>query len=199
MPACAIFLDRDGTINYDPGYIKDPGEVVILPGVAEGIRKLKVGFGFKIIVVSNQAGIAKGLMSHKDVEAVNRRILELLAKEKASVDAFYYCPFHPDFDPPEKTDCRKPSPFMIVKSAKDHEIDLSRSYMIGDKAIDVLSGINAGVKTILSQILARCESRDQTPLALLGGKMLPTILFAPMSRTAPLLQRDQKFGVATFA
>jgi D,D-heptose 1,7-bisphosphate phosphatase len=149
MASQALFLDRDGTINYDPGYIKDPGQVIILPGVAEGIRKLKNEFGFKIIVVSNQAGIAKGLMTHKDVESVNKKVADLLSAEKAFIDGFYYCPSHPEFDPPEKLNCRKPSPFMIVQSAEDHEIDLTRSYMVGDKASDVESGINAGVKTVL--------------------------------------------------
>lgn len=149
MTTRALFLDRDGTINHDPGYIKDPSEVVILPGVAEGIKKLKEEYGFKIIVVSNQAGISKGLMTHEDVENVNEKINKLLLADGTSVDAFYFCPFHPDFDSPEKTICRKPSPFMIVQAAEEHKISLSGSYMIGDKASDVESGLNAGVKSIL--------------------------------------------------
>ena len=149
MASPALFLDRDGTINYDPGYIRDPDEVVILPGVAEGIRRLRDEYGFKIIVISNQAGIAKGLMTRTDVDSVNKRVSDLLSAQKAAIDGFYYCPYHPDFDPPEKSICRKPSPFLIVQSAKDHEIDLSRSYLVGDKSSDVECGINAGVKTIL--------------------------------------------------
>ncbi|MEW5842046.1 MAG: HAD family hydrolase [Bacteroidota bacterium] len=149
MTTRALFLDRDGTINHDPGYIKDPAQVVILSGVSEGIRKLKEQYGFKIIVVSNQAGISKGLMAHADVVNVNAKINELLSSEGASIDAFYYCPFHPDIDPPEKTICRKPSPFMIVQAAEEHKISLSGSYMIGDKASDVECGLNAGVKSIL--------------------------------------------------
>ncbi len=145
----AIFLDRDGTINHDSGYIKNPSEVVLLPGVSEGIKKLKNEFGFKTIVVSNQAGVAKGIMTIADVEAVNVRINNLLKKDGTEIDAFYYCPFHPDFDPPEKSICRKPSPFMIVQAAEEHGIDLSKSYVIGDKTSDIESGISAGVKTIL--------------------------------------------------
>lgn len=151
MSNSALFLDRDGTINHDPGYIKDPSLIVILPGVAEGIKKLKDEYGFKIIVVSNQAGVAKGLMTLDDVESVNAKINELLVGKGASIDSFYYCPYHPEFDPPEKSICRKPSPFMIVQAAQEHEIDLSKSYMIGDRASDVESGFNAGVKTILLQ------------------------------------------------
>lgn len=145
----ALFLDRDGTINHDPGYIKDPDSVILLDGVAESLRKLKEHFGFKIIVVSNQAGVSKGIMTIEDVEAVNKKIIELLRKEGVIIDAIYYCPYHPDFDPPEKSKCRKPSPFMILQAAEEHNIDLSKSFMIGDRASDVEAGINANVKTIL--------------------------------------------------
>ena len=78
-------------------------------------------------------------MTSNDVDSVNDRINELLKSEGTGIDAFYYCPFHPDFDPPEKLNCRKPSPVMIVQAAEEHEIDLSKSYMIGDKASDIES------------------------------------------------------------
>ncbi len=145
----AIFLDRDGTINHDFGYVKDPSQIILLPGVSDGIKTLKDKFGFKAIVISNQAGVSKGLMTKNDVDKVNDRINEMLKEAGTSIDAFYYCPFHPDFDPMEKSNCRKPSPVMIVQAAEEHEIDLSKSYMIGDKASDIESGINAGVKTVL--------------------------------------------------
>jgi D,D-heptose 1,7-bisphosphate phosphatase len=145
----AVFCDRDGTLNHDPGYIKDPAEIKILDGVCEGLKKLKDEFGFKAIVVSNQAGISKGLMNDIDVQNVNNRINELLRNNGTSIDEFYYCPYHPDNDPPEKTICRKPSPFMIVQAIEKHKIDKTKSYMVGDKSSDVECGINAGVKTIL--------------------------------------------------
>ncbi len=145
----AIFLDRDGTVNFDPGYIKNPDEVYLLEGVAEGIRKLKDGFGFKIIVISNQAGVSKGLMTIEDVEQINSKINELLKEKGTLIDAFYYCPFHPDNDPPEKSKCRKPSPQMIFKAAEEHSIDLSKSYMVGDRASDIEAGFNAKLKSVL--------------------------------------------------
>jgi len=145
----AIFLDRDGTINFDPGYIKNPDEVYLLDGVAEGIRKLKDQFGFKIIVISNQAGVSKGLMTIQDVENINYKINNLLSNHGTSIDYFYYCPFHPDYDPPDKSECRKPSPKMIFKAAKDHQINLNNSYMIGDRASDIEAGINANLKSVL--------------------------------------------------
>ncbi|MEG8947262.1 D-glycero-alpha-D-manno-heptose-1,7-bisphosphate 7-phosphatase [Rosettibacter firmus] len=145
----ALFLDRDGTINHDTGYIKEPASVTLINGVATNLKKLKEQFGFKLIVVSNQAGVSKGLMTIQDVEAVNNRIIELLKNEGVEIDAIYYCPYHPDFDPPEKTNCRKPSPLMILKAAEEHNIDLSKSFMIGDRGSDIEAGINANVKTIL--------------------------------------------------
>lgn len=145
----AVFLDRDGTINFDSGYIKDPDSVVILDGVTEGIKKLRNDYGFKIIVISNQAGVSRGLITIEDVELVNEKVKSLLAKEYAILDAIYYCPYHPDYDPPEKTICRKPSPFMVVQAAKNHNINLSESYMVGDRWGDVICGLDAGVKSIL--------------------------------------------------
>lgn len=164
----AIFLDRDGTINHDPGYIKDPSDIIILPGVAEGIKKLKNDFGFKVIVVSNQAGVAKGLMTLQDVDSVNLKVNELLMAEGTSVDAFYYCPYHPDFDSPEKSNCRKPSPLMIVQAADELKIDLSKSYMFGDKSSDVECGINAGVKTVL--LVSESIEKEISALHNLGKK-----------------------------
>jgi len=170
MSNVAIFLDRDGTINFDPGYIKNPDDVKILPGVSEGIRKLKVELGFKIVVVSNQAGVSKGLMTLEDVHAVNNRIQELLKKENAEIDAFYFCPFHPDYDDEEKSKCRKPSPLMLLKAAEELDIDLTRSFMVGDRAGDIEAGLNAGVKSILLQSeiaeeeIRNLESKNLSPL-----------------------------------
>lgn len=146
----AVFLDRDGTINFDPGYLGNPDEVEIFPHVKEGIRKLKCDLGFTIVVVSNQSGIARGLITEEQVISVNNRINELLGEE-ALIDAFYYCKYHPDFSTPEESECRKPSPNMIFKAAEEMKLDLKKSYIIGDKAIDILSGKNAGLKTILLQ------------------------------------------------
>ncbi|RJP57855.1 MAG: HAD family hydrolase [Melioribacteraceae bacterium] len=145
----AVFLDRDGTINEDPGYLGDESLVKLLPGVAEGIFELKSKFGFKIIVISNQSGIARGLITHEDVKRVNGKINSLLSEQNAEIDVFYYCEFHPSFSSENDENCRKPSPKMIFKAAEENNIDLSGSYMIGDKSSDVLCGISAGVKSIL--------------------------------------------------
>lgn len=144
----AVFLDRDGTINIDPGYIGRPEIVELFSDVPEGIAELKK-LDFKLIVISNQSGIARGYFKTKDVEAVNTRINELLKKDGAAIDAFYYCPFHPEFNTPEECECRKPSPKLVFLAAKELDIDLSKSYFVGDMISDIECGINAGIKTIL--------------------------------------------------
>ena len=145
----AIFLDRDGTINIDYGYIGNPNLVKLFDGVGEGIKKLKDELKFQVIVVSNQSGITRGLIKAEDVENVNKKINEILESYNTRIDAFYYCPFHPDFDSQEDIICRKPSPNMILQAAKDFNVDLKKSFMIGDRETDILCGINAGVKTVL--------------------------------------------------
>lgn len=147
-PKRAVFFDRDGTLNYDPGYLGDPDKLVLYPGTSEGLKLLKE-LGFMIIVITNQSGIARGYFTARDVEAVHRRLNEILQHDGVSVDAFYYCPYHPDFNTPEECKCRKPSPDMLLRAAGDFGIDLRESYFVGDTASDVRCGRAAGVKTVL--------------------------------------------------
>ena len=149
MSNFALFLDRDGTINEDPGYLGDPSSVKLYPGTGKALATLKNQYGFKLVVISNQSGISRGLITHEMVQAVNARINELLAEYNVSIDAFYYCPAHPDFSPEEECGCRKPSPELVLKAADDMKIDLKGSYFVGDAVSDIECGINAGLKTIL--------------------------------------------------
>ena len=148
MPNHAIFLDRDGTLNEDPGYISDPAKLILFPETGEALSLLKK-YGFLLIIISNQSGVARGLMNKHDVEAVNDKLNLLLSEYKVKIDAFYYCPAHPDFSTPEECECRKPSPKLVFEAAEEFEIDLSKSYLIGDAISDILCGKNAGLKTIL--------------------------------------------------
>jgi D-glycero-D-manno-heptose 1,7-bisphosphate phosphatase len=141
----AVFLDRDGTIIEEIGYISDPAKVKIFSEAAASIARLNEK-GIPVFVISNQAGVARGLFTIEDVERVNRRLLELLAEQGASLDGIYYCPHHPDFD--ADCDCRKPNPGLLLKAADDYCIDLSRSFMIGDKLTDVQAGKAAGTSTV---------------------------------------------------
>lgn len=145
----AVFLDRDGTLNEDPGYLGDADGVNLLPGVIEALQKLKNEYNFLLIVVSNQSGIARGIITEDQVKAVNKKIFDLLFENNVIIDAFYYCHAHPDFSSKEECECRKPSPKMIFDAAKEFNIDLKKSYIIGDSVADIESGINAGLKTIL--------------------------------------------------
>ncbi len=145
----AIFLDRDGTLNEDPGYLGDPAKVKLYPDVGESLAHLKNAMGFKLIVVSNQSGVARGLITKDDIELVNSQINKLLSDYNVFIDTFYYCTYHPDFNSEEECKCRKPSPEMVLKAARDFNIDLSKSYIIGDSDVDVECGKNMNLKTIL--------------------------------------------------
>ncbi|MEI6154355.1 MAG: HAD family hydrolase [Deltaproteobacteria bacterium] len=139
----AVFLDRDGTIIYDVGYPKDPKQVQLLPGVVEALTKIK-GYGFQLVMVSNQSGVGRGRISSEEAESVHHQVLADLDRHGIKLDAFYYC-FH---SPEERCSCRKPSPEMLVRAAKELDINLVRSFMVGDKQIDIEAGKRAGCKTI---------------------------------------------------
>lgn len=145
----AVFLDRDGTLNLDPGYLGNPKDLKLFPDTGKVLAELKNELHFTLIVVSNQSGVARGLITEEQVVAVNEELNKKLLDYDVQIDAFYYCPFHPDFNSEEECICRKPSPHMILNSAKDLNIDLSKSYFVGDSASDVQAGISAGVKTVL--------------------------------------------------
>jgi len=135
----AVFLDRDGTITPEVGYIIDPDKLEILPGAADAIKKLSAA-GFKVIVITNQSAVARGMMNISALEKINGRLCSLLEEQGARIDGLYYCPHHPTEGNKEYTrpcDCRKPAPGMFIKAAKEHRIDLSKSYIIGDKLSDI--------------------------------------------------------------
>jgi len=130
----AAFLDRDGTIIRDTAYVRDPDDVELLPGVAPAIRRLN-DRSLPVIVVTNQSGIARGLLTEQDYERVRMRLDKLLAAEGARIDATYHCPHHPDFSGP--CNCRKPGLELYLRAAADHGLDLARSFYVGDRMRDV--------------------------------------------------------------
>jgi len=140
----AVFLDRDGTINIDVGYLSDPGDFVFIRGAREAVETLKKK-GFKIFVITNQSGVGRGYFSKEDLEAVNKKMSEEFEKGGVKLDGIYSCVHRSD----EQCDCRKPNPSVVLKLAKKHKIDLKNSYFIGDKLTDVKTGFNAGCKTVL--------------------------------------------------
>ncbi len=144
MAKGAVFLDRDGTINHDTGYISDPEGLVLLPGAASAIKRLNEN-GIKVIVVTNQSGVGRGYFTEADLRAVNKRLEELLLLDGARLDGIYYCPHRPE----EGCGCRKPEVGLLERAAEEHAIDPRASFMVGDKAVDVHLAKRAGAKAIL--------------------------------------------------
>lgn len=170
----ACFLDRDGVINEEVNYLHEPDRTVLIPTIAEALRKLRAA-GFLAIVVTNQAGVAKGYYPESDIASVHRRIDELLAAESARVDDFFHCPHHPDFSGP--CDCRKPSPGMIFAAAAKWNIDLKSSFLIGDRTSDILAGRNAGLAACYLVLTGYGEIAAASPEAA-GMTVVPTPLAA---------------------
>ena len=147
----AVFLDRDGTINVEKDYLYKIEDFEFIPGVPEAIKSLKDA-GFLVIVVSNQSGVGRGYFDEHAVELFNQHIQDQLAVYGTSIDAFYYCPHHPEEGLGtyrKSCDCRKGSPGMLLQAASDHAVDLGRSFMIGDKIADIEAGERAGCQSIL--------------------------------------------------
>jgi D-glycero-D-manno-heptose 1,7-bisphosphate phosphatase len=137
----AVFLDRDGTLVVEKNYLSKPEDLEVLAGVGQGLRSLS-GAGFKLFIVSNQSGVGRGYFTMTDVERVNTRLVEDLGREGVRFDKVYVAPEAPD----QPSRGRKPSPQFLFDARDEFLIDLSRSYMIGDKLIDLECGWNAGVK-----------------------------------------------------
>ncbi len=142
----AVFLDRDGTLIEDRRYAADPTAVRLLPGVPEALVALR-GAGFRLVVITNQSGIARGLITHAQYAAVRDRLDALLRAAGASLDATYMCPHHPDAT--GECECRKPAPGMFRRAARDLGIDLGRSYLVGDRWRDVAAANALGARGIL--------------------------------------------------
>jgi D-glycero-D-manno-heptose 1,7-bisphosphate phosphatase len=140
----AAFLDRDGTIIEEVGYLKDPSQVRLIPGAAEGILRLNEA-GVPVVVVTNQSGVGRGYFPEAAVERVHAEVARQLAARGARWDAVYYCPHHPD----ERCDCRKPAPGMFRRAAAEHALDLPRSFVVGDKVSDLKAGVQLGCRTVL--------------------------------------------------
>lgn len=146
-PAPALFLDRDGVIIEDTGYVGDPADVRLRPFVAEMIRRANSA-AVKVVVATNQSGIARGLFGWDDFAAVERRIAELLDQDGARIDAVAACPFHGEFTPGydhRHAGWRKPGPRMLTALAESRNLDLGRSWMVGDNVTDIQAARAAGL------------------------------------------------------
>jgi D-glycero-D-manno-heptose 1,7-bisphosphate phosphatase len=167
----AIFLDRDGTINEDVNFLSSPEQVILINGSAEAIREMNE-LGLKVIVFTNQSGIARGYFTEEDLHRVHSRLDELLSQSGARIDAYYYCPHHPTEGNGKykiECECRKPKDGMLRRASNEQNIDLKKSFVVGDRCIDIQAGKTAGATTILVltgyglQEYEKCKSENYEP------------------------------------
>ncbi|MCB9916192.1 MAG: HAD family hydrolase [Planctomycetes bacterium] len=151
MSRPAVFLDRDGTLNAEVDFLTRPEELVLLPGAAAAVRRLNEAARV-VVVITNQSGVARGKLDEAQLGRIHARLDELLAAAGARVDAYYYCPHHPTVGPDayrKDCDCRKPLPGMLVRAAREHDLDLGASWTVGDSLRDVEAGLAAGTRAVL--------------------------------------------------
>ncbi len=165
----AIFLDRDGVINYEKNFILSPEEIELIPEASGAIRKINAS-DYLAIMVTNQSAVARNLINMEKLAHIHNKLKEDLKTFNAHVDAIYYCPHHPDFEGPYVNNdlimdchCRKPKPGMLNDASKELDIDLTQSYMIGDAERDILAGKEAGCTTIGVRTGKNIESFNVKP------------------------------------
>ena len=153
----AIFLDRDDTLIEDPGYISSPEQVSLLTGVPRALIELKA-LGYKLVVVTNQSAVARGIVTEKSLGEIHKRLEKLLAEKNSFLDRIYYCPYHPDGAVKkyrQESELRKPNPGMLLKAAEEMDLDLDQSWCVGNSSTDIGAGLRAGCKTILIDLPSR--------------------------------------------
>ncbi len=156
----AVFVDRDGTLNDDPGYIDSPERIKLYPFAAAAIRHINES-GRKVVVITNQSAVARGMISEGALTKVNDHLLQLVAAEGARIDAIYYCPHHPEATDLRYRcvcDCRKPKPGMLLRAAIDLNLELRKSIVIGDRYLDVETAHSVGATGVL--VLTGCGRRE---------------------------------------
>ncbi len=166
----AVFVDRDGTLNRDVDYLSSPDQFELFPDVAASVRRLNLA-GLKVIVVTNQSGIARGYFLLADLHSIHRKLQDCLAQSRAWLDDVLFCPHHPD----DGCWCRKPNPGMIEQALARYPIDVSKSYIVGDRHIDIELAHRVGAKSVL--VMTGTNSDDS--LAICQNKKLSVAFIAP--------------------
>lgn len=149
--APGLFLDRDGTVNEEVGFLSSPDDLQLIPGSAEAIRQANE-CGFKVFVITNQSGVGRGFLTEEQLLRIHETLLTRLAGLNAHIDAIYYCPHHPEAVTERyrvACDCRKPGLGMLKKAAEEFGVDLRRSFVVGDRMVDIQSAHNCGATPIL--------------------------------------------------
>jgi D-glycero-D-manno-heptose 1,7-bisphosphate phosphatase len=190
----AVFIDRDGTISEEVGYINHPSRFQIFPYAAKAIRTLNQN-GWLAILTTNQAGVARGYFAEELVHEVHSKLESELAKEDAHLDAIYFCAHHPTVgEPPYRLDCdcRKPRPGLILRAAKEFDIDLSNSWMVGDRYSDIELAHNAGVR---SAFVLSGYGRGEWEFQRMNWNQQPELVGEDLLEiVGSILKNDQKGG-----
>ena len=139
LPNMTIFLDRDGTLNYDTGYVTSPEQLTLLPGVVESVARLKQS-GSRLVLVTNQSAIARGYMKVDDLHLIHQKLEDELEAGGGGLDGIFFCPHHPE----DACACRKPSPGLIHQAVKELQVNAAQSYLVGDKHIDMVLAQSVG-------------------------------------------------------
>lgn len=186
MSSKAIFLDKDGTLVNDIPYNPDPRRVTLCSGAGAALRLL-ARLDYRFFVVSNQDGVAHGHFGEHDLDGIHHRLSDLLFREQLTLDGFYYCPHHPEGRIKAYSVncmCRKPMPGMLMRAAREHDIDLHASWMIGDILHDVEAGNRAGCRTVL------IDSGNETEWQL-GNHRLPNRVVADIYSAAVIIASEE--------
>jgi len=138
----AIFFDRDGTINEDKGYLKDPADLILYPSSIRALKELQEHF--LLFIITNQSGISTGNLTHMEVAGINKYLVNILKDENVIIYDVFYCPHTKE----DNCNCRKPQPYYILKAAMEYNLDLDNSFILGDHPSDVICGINAGITPV---------------------------------------------------
>jgi heptosyltransferase II len=184
-----IFLDRDGTLNEDPGFLKSAADLKLLPGVGPALARLKSA-GARLVVVTNQSGVGRGFLTLKDLEAIHARLEGLLEQEEAALDAIYFCPHHPD----DGCRCRKPARGMIDRAVSELQVDLRRSYLIGDHAIDMQLAKSVGARSVL---VTTGKVDEQALTMLLAAQAMPDAVAKSLAEAAEWILKDAAASLAS--
>jgi D-glycero-D-manno-heptose 1,7-bisphosphate phosphatase len=156
----AVFLDRDGTIMEDANYVGSLDRVILIPCAPAALKRLREA-GYKLFVVTNQSGVARGYFPREAVEQIHAHLDEQFGKVGVRFDRYYVCPHYPE----DNCDCRKPKPRFLLEAAREYSLDLSRCFMIGDRPSDLMAGRNAGAKAILVLTGAGRETFEKAEVA----------------------------------
>ena len=180
----AVFLDRDGVINEEVGYLNHISRLKLIRRVGYALKKLKDA-GFKLIVITNQSGVAKGYFPLVLIDEIHKRIQRRLKKYKVQIDDFFVCTHSPE----ENCSCRKPKPGLVLSAVEKHNIDLERSYLIGDKAIDIELTFNLGIKGIL---VLTGYGKGELEYVIPKKKITPSFIAKDLNTAADFIIKDFK-------